>query len=182
MKGRRRRHRRVVRRGAHEQGPDGCDHPEGPVRRQAVSTATTGSTTSSPRSSRAPSASPRSGASPASSSTRSASSRRTAPPPRGPKVASTRRSCRSRRPTATTPPTLVVSRDEGLRETTLETLAGLKPVLHRDPAFHTAGTASQISDGAAAVLAHDRREGRRPRARAQVPHRRHVRGRAATPY
>ena len=46
----------------------------------------------------------------------------------------------------------LVSRDEGLRETTLETLAGLKPVMQRDPAFHTAGTASQISDGAAAVL------------------------------
>jgi len=48
--------------------------------------------------------------------------------------------------------TKIVSRDEGLRETTLETLAGLKPVMERDPAFHTAGTASQISDGAAAVL------------------------------
>ena len=48
--------------------------------------------------------------------------------------------------------TKVVTRDEGLRETTLETLAGLKPVMQRDPAFHTAGTASQISDGAAAVL------------------------------
>ncbi len=48
--------------------------------------------------------------------------------------------------------TKLVSRDEGLRETTLETLAGLKPVMQRDPAFHTAGTASQISDGAAAVL------------------------------
>jgi len=48
--------------------------------------------------------------------------------------------------------TKIVARDEGLRETTLETLAGLKPVMDRDPAFHTAGTASQISDGAAAVL------------------------------
>ena len=48
--------------------------------------------------------------------------------------------------------TKLVSRDEGLRETTLETLADLKPVMQRDPAFHTAGTASQISDGAAAVL------------------------------
>src|SRR5262249_49370282 len=46
----------------------------------------------------------------------------------------------------------VVDRDEGLRETTLEALAGLKPVLDREPAFHTAGTASQISDGAGAVL------------------------------
>jgi acetyl-CoA C-acetyltransferase len=44
-------------------------------------------------------------------------------------------------------------RDEGMRETTLEGLAGLKPNLRdRDPAFHTAGTASQISDGAGALL------------------------------
>ncbi|MEO5842109.1 MAG: acetyl-CoA C-acyltransferase, partial [Acidimicrobiales bacterium] len=45
-----------------------------------------------------------------------------------------------------------IRRDEGLRETTLEKLATLKPVLNRTPAFHTAGTASQISDGAGAVL------------------------------
>ena len=45
-----------------------------------------------------------------------------------------------------------IQRDEGLRETTLEKLATLKPVLNREPAFHTAGTASQISDGAGAVL------------------------------
>ena len=44
-----------------------------------------------------------------------------------------------------------VARDEGLRETTLERLASLNPV-GRDDAVHTAGTASQISDGAAAVL------------------------------
>ena len=44
-----------------------------------------------------------------------------------------------------------VSRDEGLRETTLEKLATLKPVA-RENGVHTAGTASQISDGAAAVL------------------------------
>ena len=48
--------------------------------------------------------------------------------------------------------TQTIQRDEGLRETTLEKLATLKPVLNRDPAFHTAGTASQISDGAGAVL------------------------------
>ena len=48
--------------------------------------------------------------------------------------------------------THTVTRDEGLRDTTLEALAKLKPVLDRDPAFHTAGTASQISDGAGAVL------------------------------
>ena len=48
--------------------------------------------------------------------------------------------------------TQTITRDEGLRETTLEALANLKPVLDRDPAFHTAGTASQISDGAGALL------------------------------
>ena len=42
--------------------------------------------------------------------------------------------------------THMVIRDEGLRDTTLEALANLKPVLDREPAFHTAGTASQISD------------------------------------
>jgi acetyl-CoA C-acetyltransferase len=50
------------------------------------------------------------------------------------------------------PKTHRVGRDEGLRETTLEGLAALKPVLDRAPAFHTAGTASQISDGAGALL------------------------------
>jgi acetyl-CoA C-acetyltransferase len=48
--------------------------------------------------------------------------------------------------------TRTIERDEGLRDTTLEALANLKPVLDRDPAFHTAGTASQISDGAGALL------------------------------
>ena len=44
-----------------------------------------------------------------------------------------------------------VDRDEGLRETTLEKLASLKPVA-RENGVHTAGNASQISDGASAVL------------------------------
>jgi acetyl-CoA C-acetyltransferase len=43
-----------------------------------------------------------------------------------------------------------VDRDEGLRETSLDALARLKPVLA--DGVHTAGTSSQISDGAAAVL------------------------------
>jgi acetyl-CoA C-acetyltransferase len=46
-----------------------------------------------------------------------------------------------------------VTRDQGLRETTAEALAALKPVY--DGALHTAGTSSQISDGAAAVLLMD---------------------------
>ena len=51
-------------------------------------------------------------------------------------------------PTGTTH---TVERDEGLRETTLEKLSTLKPVARED-GVHTAGNASQISDGAAAVL------------------------------
>jgi acetyl-CoA C-acetyltransferase len=44
-----------------------------------------------------------------------------------------------------------VARDEGLRDTSAEALAGLKPVA-RPEGVHTAGNSSQISDGAAAVL------------------------------
>ena len=47
--------------------------------------------------------------------------------------------------------TVTVKRDEGMRETTLEGLANLRPVARED-GVHTAGTSSQISDGAAAVL------------------------------
>jgi acetyl-CoA C-acetyltransferase len=61
----------------------------------------------------------------------------------------------------------VADRDEGLRETSLEALARLKPVV--EGGLHTAGTSSQISDGAAAVLLADadraRQLGLRPRAR-----------------
>ncbi|HUO41197.1 MAG TPA: steroid 3-ketoacyl-CoA thiolase [Mycobacterium sp.] len=60
-----------------------------------------------------------------------------------------------------------VTRDQGLRDTTIEGLAQLKPVL--DGGIHTAGTSSQISDGAAAVLWMDedkaRALGYKPRAR-----------------
>lgn len=44
----------------------------------------------------------------------------------------------------------LVDRDEGLRETTPEGLAGLRPNVAGG--LHTAGTTSQVSDGAAAVL------------------------------
>jgi acetyl-CoA C-acetyltransferase len=47
----------------------------------------------------------------------------------------------------------LVSADEGLRDTTLEGLARLRPVLPEG--MHTAGTSSQISDGASAVLLMD---------------------------
>jgi acetyl-CoA C-acetyltransferase len=61
----------------------------------------------------------------------------------------------------------VIDRDEGLRATSLDALAALKPVL--PDGLHTAGTSSQISDGAAAVLLADadraRSLGLRPRAR-----------------
>jgi acetyl-CoA C-acetyltransferase len=63
--------------------------------------------------------------------------------------------------------TRVVDRDQGLRETSAGALARLRPVL--DGGLHTAGTSSQISDGAAAVLLLDagraRDLGLRPRAR-----------------
>jgi acetyl-CoA C-acetyltransferase len=63
--------------------------------------------------------------------------------------------------------TRTVTKDQGLRETTAEGLAGLKSVY--DGARHTAGTSSQISDGAAAVLLMDERKakalGLTPRAR-----------------
>jgi acetyl-CoA C-acetyltransferase len=44
-----------------------------------------------------------------------------------------------------------VARDEGLRDTSLEALAALKPVARPD-GVHTAASSSQISDGAAALL------------------------------
>ncbi len=47
--------------------------------------------------------------------------------------------------------THLVERDEGLRDTTMEGLAKLKAVARED-GRHTAGSSSQISDGAAAVL------------------------------
>lgn len=61
-----------------------------------------------------------------------------------------------------------VSRDEGLRETSLDALGNLKPVARPD-GVHTAGNSSQISDGAAAVLLMTAEKaaalGLRPRAR-----------------
>ena len=63
--------------------------------------------------------------------------------------------------------TRTVDRDEGLRQTSLDALATLRPVV--EGGLHTAGTSSQISDGAAAVLLLDadraRALGLRPRAR-----------------
>lgn len=61
----------------------------------------------------------------------------------------------------------IVSRDQGLRDTTAEGLAALNPVM--EGGIHTAGTSSQISDGAAAVLWMDEDKARalgfKPRAR-----------------
>ncbi|MFC4001023.1 steroid 3-ketoacyl-CoA thiolase [Prauserella oleivorans] len=68
---------------------------------------------------------------------------------------------------APTGETRLVGRDQGLRETSLEALAALTPVL--PDGLHTAGTSSQISDGASAVLIMDAERARaldlRPRAR-----------------
>jgi acetyl-CoA C-acetyltransferase len=61
----------------------------------------------------------------------------------------------------------LVETDQGLRETSLEALAALKPVM--PDGVHTAGTSSQISDGASAVLIASREKaeqlGLTPRAR-----------------
>lgn len=63
--------------------------------------------------------------------------------------------------------TRLVDTDQGLRDTTLEGLAALKTVL--PDGLHTAGTSSQISDGASAVLIMDEEKARAlgltPRAR-----------------
>lgn len=62
---------------------------------------------------------------------------------------------------------ILVTRDEGPRATSVEALAGLRPV--RPDGIHTAGNTSQISDGAAAVLWMSEEKakamGLRPRAR-----------------
>jgi len=64
--------------------------------------------------------------------------------------------------------TRTVTRDEVPRQTSMEALAGLKPVARPD-GIHTAGSSSQVADGGAAVLlmtAEKARElGCRPRAR-----------------
>ena len=60
-----------------------------------------------------------------------------------------------------------VTRDQGLRDTTLEGLATLKPVMEGQ--IHTPGNSSQVSDGSAAVLwmsaEEAARRGLKPRAR-----------------
>jgi acetyl-CoA C-acetyltransferase len=61
----------------------------------------------------------------------------------------------------------LVARDEGLRDTSLEKLGALKAVV--EGGIHTAGTSSQVTDGASAVLLASedavKRLGLRPRAR-----------------
>jgi len=60
-----------------------------------------------------------------------------------------------------------ISRDQGLRETSMAGLAALRPIM--PDGIHTAGTSSQISDGSAAVLCASEEKakqlGLRPRAR-----------------
>ncbi len=64
--------------------------------------------------------------------------------------------------------TTTIRVDEGIRDTSLERLAALKPVL--EDGIHTAGTSSQISDGAAAVvmMSADRAAALGLRARARI--------------
>jgi acetyl-CoA C-acetyltransferase len=68
---------------------------------------------------------------------------------------------------APTGDTTIVTADQGVRDTNMEALGGLKPVL--PDGIHTAGNSSQISDGAAAVLWMSEEKakalGLRPRAR-----------------
>jgi len=63
--------------------------------------------------------------------------------------------------------TKLVTKDQGPRDTTMETLGNLKPVI--EGGIHTAGNASQISDGSAAVLMMSAKKakelGLKPRAR-----------------
>ncbi len=71
--------------------------------------------------------------------------------------------------TRATTPTRSSPADEGIRpDSTVETLANLKPAFKEDGKI-TAGNSSQITDGASAVLDHERGEGQRagaaPRAR-----------------
>ena len=75
---------------------------------------------------------------------------------RSTRAASSRRSSRSRSRCVDeegkrTGETVTVSRDEVPRETSLEAAGQLKPVARED-GIHTAGSSSQIADGAAAVL------------------------------
>jgi len=63
--------------------------------------------------------------------------------------------------------TRIIDRDEGLRDTSLEALAALDPVPGQQ--IHTAGSSSQVSDGAAVVILANRKAvdelGLKPRAR-----------------
>ena len=94
------------------------------------------------------------------SRTRSPPGRTSGPPRRGRTASSTTRSCRSRcRSAAAT--RVVVRDDEGIRgDTTAESLGRLRPAFAADGTI-TAGSASQISDGACAVVVMSKRP--RPR-------------------
>jgi len=63
--------------------------------------------------------------------------------------------------------TQIISQDEGIRATNLEALSGLNPVPGQE--IHTAGTSSQVSDGAAVVILANQKAvdelGLKPRAR-----------------
>ena len=163
-----------------EPGPDGVGHGQGDQRRPGHPQELLPPVRVHHASSRAPSASPTSGASPAPMPTSSASAPSSWPPRPGPRIASAPRLVavdapdldEDRKPTGTTHR---VERDEGLRETTLEGLANLKPVARED-GVHTAGSSSQISDGAGAVLMMTRDKADALGLTPDGPHRRHLPG------
>ena len=93
----------------------------------------------------------RAATSPARSRTSSRPARTSGPPRPGRTASSTTRSCRSTIPQRKGDP-VVVTHDEGVRgDTTAESLGKLRPAFGKDGTI-TAGSASQISDGAAAVV------------------------------
>jgi 3-oxoacid CoA-transferase subunit B len=114
---------------------------------------------------RPPRTSPPTTASAAPTRTPSPCAASSAPPPPRP-ASSPARSRRSRSPARPAP--TIVDRDEHPRETTLEALAKLKPVV-REGGTVTAGNASGVNDGAAALMiaseAAVKRHGLTPRAR-----------------
>ena len=150
-RGRRDRRRRGLRGGGDEPGTAGRQRRHRP---SAAAARLLGHRHAEPvRGRRADRAAARAVAAPSWTSSACARSARHSAP--GRRAGSSGRSCRSRRRwsaamASRTGQTRMVDRDEGLRETSLDALARLRPVL--PDGMHTAGTSSQISDGAAAVL------------------------------
>ena len=183
-RGRRGRRRRRVRRRGDERGADGVERPEGPVRRQAHQPQVLGALREhlAVRGRRAHRREVR--RHPRRRSTRSASSRRTAPRWRGPRAASTRRSCRSRRPTLGDDgePERHPHRHPRRRAARHHARGARQPQAGARPRSRVPHRRHRVADQRRRrrAAAHDRGEGRRARAAAPGPHRRHVHRRAAT--